>query len=344
MHSLSVPELEGIINGIRKFEGAYIQKFYELGNNAFRIKVRKEGNANIFFEIGKCIFQTKYIKEGTHTQFEQAARKRIVNSAIKGISLLENDRIVVFDLQGKENVKLIIELFGNGNLIIADSSMHILIAYKAGMLSGREIRKGNAYCTPAKGEHAKNAVSELAQLYNLPPLYIEEAMQRCGIGKGANALANDELKRLEAKAKEVSDEIKSGKGYVYLDKGIAVECSSVELAKYKGMEKREFASLGEALDFAYSTFPEEKKESKAEKGLEASIEKQRAYASQCGKEIKEYNEVGNAIFSNIYIISQIIDTMRANKRMTAEELQKLFPQVKIKGIDLKNKKVRIEIG
>ncbi len=341
-----MPELEGIINGIRKFEGAYIQKFYELGNNEFRIKVRKDSNADIFFEIGKCIFQTKYLREGMHTPFEQAVRKRIANAVIKEISLMQNDRIVLFDLHGKEDAKLIIELFGTGNIIIADPSMHIALAYKTGMLSGREIKKGSIYVPPIKGEHSKNFVSELAQRYNLPPLYIEEAMHRSGIEKNREKLeklSSSELERIEAKAKEVSDEIKNGKGYVYLDKGIAVECSSIELAKYSGKEKREFASLGEALDFAYSTLPEEKKESRAETGLKASIEKQKEYVQQCTIDEKENRDIGNAIFSNIYIINQIIDILRANKHMTADELQRLFPNVKIKEVDLKNKKVKIEL-
>ncbi len=97
-------------------------------------------------------------------------RKRISGTRIEEISMLGTDRIVIFKLAGKVPMNMIIEMFGMGNLIIADQSMKVELAYRHASASGRKIIPKEQYAEPKPPMHE--------QPYPLPPFYMEEARRK----------------------------------------------------------------------------------------------------------------------------------------------------------------------
>ncbi|MEM3202427.1 MAG: NFACT family protein [Candidatus Micrarchaeaceae archaeon] len=335
MHNLSAIELALIVGEMQRFVGFYVQKFYDLGGGKFRIKIRGDSvNTNIFCMPPKALNETKYAEECEPTQFAIAVRKRIINTKIESISMLGNDRIVVFKLAGSKQKSIILEMFGMGNLIVVDDLMNIELAYRREGASGRKIIPKERYLAP---QHQQENST-------LPPFYMDEAFARCGFSKADKLSAVQEAKLGEA-SKEIAKSIEESRSaIVYMDGGMPAEFSLIPLSKYAGKEEKKFASIEEALDFAYmhSRIPA-RKESGEQSRLAASIKKQLVLIEEWKKELAYAMEAGNFIFSNKNILNLVIEALNNDRHMAIEKLRSMFPDIEFISLDLKNKKVIIRM-
>jgi len=304
MRSITSEELSVIVDELQQFNGFYIDQFYEVSEDRFRIKLTKNKvQANLQIILSRAINKTEYIeKQGMPTSFASAIRKRIGGFQIHRIAQLNNDRIVLFALKkGVVTLNLIAEMFGKGNLIIADENMRILLTQKVLESGERTIRNGLEYKPPSQ-----SASYKFEKPTNVTPI-------------------------------------------IYRDGGRAVEYSIKELARYAELEEQRFDTLQEALDqFYYENPVGEEKEEDAEqrrkiRELEKSIEKQEKLLGGFDVEIAENKEIGSSLLERMSSENMIINAAQKNRRITREELQKQFPDVKILNVDLKNKKIRIEM-
>jgi predicted ribosome quality control (RQC) complex YloA/Tae2 family protein len=160
MRSISNQELAILANELSALSDSYIEKFYELGPSRFRIRLRRQGkDTNIYCSLARTINQTSTIEKAeTPTSFALAVRKSVYGARIKSIRQLSDDRIILFELEkAGEGLSLILEMFGKGNLIIADKEMTIVAVYRNYESNGRSIRRGSRYEPPsstAKAAHA----------------------------------------------------------------------------------------------------------------------------------------------------------------------------------------------
>ena len=136
-------------------------------------------------------------------------RKYVTNSRVVAVNQREFDRIVVIDLEkGPASYKLIIELFGDGNLLLV-SENKILNSVYSRKWKHREIRPGIPYEFPASRfdprtmdlvsfrktllTSSSDVIRTLATTVNIGGQYAEEICLRTGIEK-------------ERKAKTLTDE------------------------------------------------------------------------------------------------------------------------------------------
>lgn len=151
MRDLSLIELKELIKELKQLNGFYIDQFYETGDDKFRFKLSKnKEKIELQAILAKTINKTSYVQKTEEaTNFTLAVRKRITGFQIQGIEQYNNDRIIIFEL-GKRDAKsnIIFEMFGQGNLVLTDDKMNILLAYKLHDFKDRSVKPGIKYVSP----------------------------------------------------------------------------------------------------------------------------------------------------------------------------------------------------
>ncbi len=303
MRVITTPEIALLAKELKEFVGFYIDRFYEVAEDRFRIKLSRRGaqTENLQIILSHAVNKTSYVERQEHaSNFALAVRKRIEGFMIGDVSQYNGDRILLVRLKKGENeANMIIEMFGKGNMILADAGMVIQLAYKVHDFKDRKIRPGERYIPPKKG-----------------------------FAKEAEAL--------------------EAKPAVYRKEGKVVDYSLAGEER-EGMEKQALKTLQEALDIFYYENPiTVKRESTAkEKRVEEltlSIAKQEAGLASVDRDIEANKEKGALLLAHLREINQLVEAMQANKRLTKDELQRMFPKIKVLNVDLKEKTVRIEVG
>lgn len=350
MRELTTLELSILVKELNEYVGYHIEKFYDLEDGRFRIKMKERGkDANLFCFLCHALNKTQYIeKADTPTNFCMAIRKRITGSRISEINQLGNDRVIIFVLE-KENAKmnLIFEMFGKGNLVLTDSSMKIMLAYAQHTFKDRSIHTNSTYMPPTKETRKEgSAISRLSSEFELGPIYIENALRLSGIDAKTpySEIKKEDLSKVTNSIKKIKEDA-SGMTTVYLRDNEVVDYSLGKLKRYEGLEEREFSTMQEALDFVYSNARGEAAAENPEvKKFESSLNKQKALIDSLDKGIQQNKEIGQLLFAHMHEINQIIEKARSNRNITVKELQGAFPKFKIKAINLKDKSLTVELN
>ncbi len=370
MREVSTLELSVLSRELAALNGYHIDKFYELGEGSFRFRLSRQGRQlNLQCILGCTVGATRYIEAAEQpTGFALAVRKRISGAVIESVEQYNNDRIILMRLSKADSVLgIVFEMFGRGNMVIVENDMRIMLAYRTHDFKDRSVRPGATYVPPQGAPvtiagigEARDALAGLAKTagqdqtlasflnrsVNLGAPYVENALLRLGMdpkAKLSSALA--ELPRI---AKALADEVResAAPSYImYLKDGNAVDYSVLPLVKYDALERREFASMQELLDeFYYSTIPKETVEENAlAKELAASMEKQRQAMAEMESAMASNREAGRKIFEMLNQINMLIAYAREHRRATLEELRERFPELKIIDVDLKEKRVRLDL-
>ena len=302
MRVISASEIYVLAQELRELAGFHMEKFYEMGEGRFRIKMKRDKTqANLQIILSHTINKTNYIERtGQPSNFAMAVRKRIEGFRIESIKQINGDRIVLMALKkGEAELNLVIEMFGSGNLVITDSSMRITLAYRQRQFSDRRVSHDMEYRAPRQPSGYKMEAPKVVK----PVVFVDE-------------------------------------------KGRAVDYSIAATEKHPGLERRGFGSLQEALDLFYYDNPVvkgESGESALEKQLRLSIEKQKRLMKSTESEIETNKEIAEKIFNNMNMINRIVEELKKSKRMTKEELQEHAEGIRITDLDLKEKRVTIEI-
>jgi len=353
-----------LVRELKDIEGYFVDNFYELGKGRFRIKLAKSGaQINILCMLPYSLSKTSILEHASApTNFSIAVRKRINGFKLTSISQLNNDRIIIAKLQkGDERLSMIFELFGRGNLIIANESMQIMLAYVQHQFKDRSTFVNRQYAAPASdlvdissndsiekalvqlsGSESGMLADALQKRLQLGKPYIQQMLEDMKIEKNVT-ISSFDAHMQKMFSESLSNYINGAKGfYLYLENNIPVDFSVGMLSKYKKLEQKVFTTLSETLVAFYESEPAEQQESAEEKELSKSIEKQKEIIAQIDNDILENKKIATFIFSNMSEINRIIEIARSNKHITKEELQKASKIARIKDVDLKNKTITIE--
>ena len=369
LRQLYTLELIALAGELQELKGFHIDKFYETKDDVFRLSLSRSGaKEEIICALPYAINKTSYIElTETPTNFAMAVRKRISGFVIGAVEQYSNDRIILMSLgKGEEQANLIFEMFGKGNLIVADSAMKILLAYKPHVFKDRTVRPGSAYLPPknnnmgaldadsitaevekASSSGGETILSYLSKRIGIGTLYVEDSITRSGVDQKTKASALTQA-QLASIAKCIIKEIKacadSMNAIIYKSPDGAADFAMCDIEKYSKYEKREFTSMQELLDLMYREAPQQPAEKSAEvEGLRQSIIKQKSTLDSIDEEITYNKNAGNTIFNSMQQINGIIGALRENRHMTKEDLQKLAKGIKILDVNLKDKTVTIEM-
>ena len=289
MREMSNLELQCVVRELAKeLVGARMQKFYELGDGEFRLELHTKvrGRLDLVVELKKRIGLTRFIKPAPKepTQFAMQMRKWLEGAVIRKVEQYGMDRVAYFDLErGGEKMRLLFEMFSDGNLILAHEDDKIIAAYRHEEWKDRVIRPRSTYIFPSTGKvnpfdlseaklrdvmNEKKLAACLAQRVNLGSQYIEEVIRRAKLRpeKQADTLTNKELWELMNGFVEVFWGINRPEPQVYYKDGKPFDYAPFPLVRYEGIESRGFATMSEALDeFCASAPPAQAAETELEK-------------------------------------------------------------------------------
>jgi predicted ribosome quality control (RQC) complex YloA/Tae2 family protein len=369
MHEMTALELGVVMAELKpRLANSFMKKFYDLGNGAYRMSFHgAEGNMEIYISLLHTINETKFKEElGEATKFAMAVRKRIDDSRVFNVYQHGSDRIAILEFGTQDGrYKLILEMFGKGNLVIVNEGGKIEVCSMSVNYRDRSVRPGFDYIMPKsesveldklKGEEIERImdsvsgsqnkmITEISKFINIGPVYLDEVIKGAGLDP-RNALSHNDVAKLTEAFVKFFESLKNTKPVVYLQNGKSVDYSLVPLSKYRELEHKEFYSLSEALDEAHIESRHSDGDGGAGKDLEelnSTIDRQKELVKQFEDESVEAAQIAKTISQNMNEINHIVYYMQENRRATLEEVKKEFPNIKIEKINLKDKKITLEM-
>jgi predicted ribosome quality control (RQC) complex YloA/Tae2 family protein len=328
-----------------------VSNVYQLGSKTLLLKLHKPDKPafGLILESARRLHLTSYIVEKPMIPpaFCMALRKYLRNGFLTDVEQYEFERVVVFSFKTKtEKFKLVLELFGEGNIILVDEKGRISHALIYKRMRDRNILRGEAFAfAPSSGKNPLKVSREnfweelqgfgdfeivraLARFLSIGGIYSEEVLLRAEIEKTkpCNTLS-------EAEANAIYDNLQILLSHVLnntlepciiLDEnGGLVDALPFKLKRYERFQYRFFNSFNEALDEFYIQIATIQK---ATAGLEVGklkreaerlkriIESQEKTLAEAEAEVARNKNIGDMIYAHIGELQVLID-----KFLTAKE-------------------------
>jgi predicted ribosome quality control (RQC) complex YloA/Tae2 family protein len=350
-----------------KLEGAKIDKFYMSENEEIilSIHIPNTGKRMLRMAAPNMLFLTEQKEEMPEKpkSFVQFLRKHLSNARIRSVQQIGFERTVEITCTTKEGTfRLIMELFGKGNIILCDDDMQIVSALQLKKWSDREIKGGLKYEYPRKeanfltitedelkeiyGKSELSTVKFLAIELGLGGIFAEEVCLRAGIDKSKND--SSFVKPLFQAISSLRSE--KPKPMLIIE-DVPVDFAPVELKLNEGKDRQELPAFNELLDKLASeaiTIRESTRKNKARlqeiERLRKIIAMQEESIAAMQKEADEMQAKGEAIYHHYSLISEILEEIaKARKKFGLREIKaKLKGHHMIKGLNEEKKEITVE--
>jgi predicted ribosome quality control (RQC) complex YloA/Tae2 family protein len=346
--------------------GSRINNIYQLDSATLLSKLHKpnEPSFQMILQAGKRLHLTFYVAEKPHrpSAFCMALRKYLRNAWLTDIEQHEFERVIVFSLKSwAGTLRLILELFGDGNIILIDGENHILQALVYKQMRDRNILRGEPFIfapstgrNPLKVDYAElsdalkasgdvEAVRAIARLLSIGGLYSEETLLRAGVEKTkrCSALSDSEIKAIYESLTKLVSQAMDGKldaCIVLGNCGSFVDVVPFKLERYKveGLGFKAYGNFNEALDEFYTRVIA------TERAIaELEVDKSRNEAERLGRIIAEQERglteaearaklnkrIGDAIYAQMVDLQVLLDRFQAGKE-AGETLKSVAAELK----------------
>jgi predicted ribosome quality control (RQC) complex YloA/Tae2 family protein len=335
---LILPELK------ESAEGAFIKNVYQYGD-VFVLKLYQPagGTSHLLFEVGRRIHLTEYrrVAPKVPPKFCTALRKYLRDRRVLTVYQHDLDRIVVIGVGDETSShKLVVELFGSGNVLLLDPDDTIFVAMRYRRMKDRDvIPKAKYEFPPPRGidvmnlevdalegvlsESKTSVVRTLASRLNLDSLSCEEICALGGVNPQAEVSNLDEqaVKDLSGGLSRFIEKLKNGisEPQVILDdEDVEEQVAFVPFVfeVYNGLPTTTFSTFSQAIDnfFGVSDMELEDEEVleahvKERKRLEKIIEKQREGITRLEAQAANLRLAGEAIYNSFQMVQEVLDTI-----------------------------------
>jgi predicted ribosome quality control (RQC) complex YloA/Tae2 family protein len=282
--------------------GGFINKIYQSDKKEILIKITiptskqtlgnerpqsketsKYKQINLVIKIGKFLYACPKTDPSNSNTDDQLAkpgnrapgsyamllRKHLKNGKIIDIHQHEFDRIIVLDIQKKDKYELIIELFGDGNLILVKAGKIIQPLFSQSwsfrtIRAGAEVKYPPAKVNPIKlqegefckllSESKKDLVRALIMDLQIPGIYAEELCLRSKLDKNikANQVSQKAAEKLFKLLSLIIQEIKTHPNafliYPAEEPSKALDLVPIHLEMYKELNFKELKSYNLAIE------------------------------------------------------------------------------------------------
>ncbi len=345
--SLSSLDIAALVAEIRpKIVNSWINNIYSVGENRVILRFRKstESPFELIFELGKRFHITKYLRKKPSTPNNKilSLRKHIRDLPIKDFYQIKLDRVIAFEIAYKDGFyKLVLELFGEGNIILVGPNDKIILAYKYRRMRDRDIHPGRTFAYPPSSDENILTLTEtkflekfeefngkttafLNELLGLGPVYTRDILAKAKIeSTQTKELNEEENKRLFVAIKTLQDNI-INQNYnctKYLDDGEIVDITPTPLDRYNDLEGVEINSMNDSIDDFFSLNEEEPDytEDKAEvSGKKSKLEKilanQEEHLESLKEQEKNEKRKGDLLYAHFTEVDELLTTiMKARK-------------------------------
>ena len=276
-----------------------IQKIKQIGENAFSFELYKQKKRKYLVISDRILFLTDKNFESTNpTNFFQILKKHLLNQIIKDVRQHEFDRIVEIETR---DYLLVVELFGKGNLILADSDRKIISALILRSWKDRSILPKRKYVYPPQRINPfKLNQSELEKYFGKKEAVVVLATD---LGFGGE-LARD----------------------ICYFADIDVKSKRINVSKLHKFLKRihlEFKELEDVNEKLEKEFEEYLKKTSEEKRIDTKSERIRKAQEEALKKWQEreilYRKIGKLLYERYEDVKKELDSYK--KKMTIDDIE-----------------------
>jgi len=353
---------------------ARIENIYQLEDGTFLFRLHsKAGQENLLVEPGKRLNLTSFKHSIPEKPTSQAAQLRhyLSSAKVASIGQVDFDRILYVDVvRGDQRLRVYLEIFGDGNIVVTDESGIIKYALTNKDMKDRTIKPGRVYLPPPhRGKEMTEAVAPeeirsqkfnvaraLTRIYNLPPEVVEEALLRASINPDSSSegFTAGALAAFLSSALSIVEEVRAGclKPNIVMSGGKGTSVLPVEFHS-QGNSRKSLPTFNEAVDEYFSTLSTEslatKRKSPAEaelKNLEAILVRQVSHIKELEDARIQENEIGRLAMANLGSVQSAIETvMRSRRAGTEWELiERSVASLGVKKIDASKGILTITLG
>ena len=266
---LSGIELHYLVNKISSkiTSSYYVSNISSITKNSILLKLHHptESDINLIVSTKGIWITSKKYKQMEDNQLLSILSREIERAKINSVSQPGSERIFFLHFINKDNKerKLVIEIFGKGNIILCDESMKILWILNPVEVRHRILKTGLEYVLPPnRGEDVFQITLEgmkksrqtqpentdlvrwLAKCTSLPRKYVEEILLHSGISaKYANNLSDNDVQIIYDKTKEITSKVIDETNHepsIMVDKlGLAIDASPIVMSGDSNAKKVE---------------------------------------------------------------------------------------------------------
>ena len=373
---LSGIELHYLVNKIspKVSSGYYVSSISSITKNSILLKLHHPAEPNIMLMVStKGIwFTNKKYRQIEENQFVKVLSREIERAKISSVSQPGSERIFFLYFVNRANKvrKLIVEIFGKGNIILCDESMEILWILNPIEVRHRTLRTGFEYVLPPKrGEDVlqislesmkQNAslqpnntevVRWLGNCTSLPRKYLEEILLQSAINtEYSNLLSDNDIEIIYEKTKEITNKIINEKNHepsVILDKlGLAVDTSPIPMSKEANVKKVEtyMDGIDQVLSNEILTIGRNLKTEEANRKilvLEHDLEEQNKAKMQVISKSKSLRNLAHELMKLSSIGIQDMNDNKVNSLLQSND-SKIVHENGLTYLDLFNERVKLE--
>jgi predicted ribosome quality control (RQC) complex YloA/Tae2 family protein len=256
-----------------------VNNIYQFGEKTIIFKLHKTDTPPIrlVIEAGRRLHSTTYAEESPNEPpaFCMTLRKYLRDSWLRSIEQVEFERIIVirFDTRTGE-LKLFVELFGDGNIILTNDKDLIIHALEFKKMRDRDIlhnlvlqlppisgKNPFKVTQPELSDALKNAgatavVRALARFLGIGGVYAEELLLRANLDKTkpSNTLTEAEVEAVFGALQSLLAPVLEGKfepSIILDDEGGYLDVVPYKLKRYDACKTQVYNSFSEALDEFY---------------------------------------------------------------------------------------------
>jgi predicted ribosome quality control (RQC) complex YloA/Tae2 family protein len=256
-----------------------VNNIYQLDEKTVVFKLHKTDMPPIrlVLEAGRRLLVTSYAEENPSEPpaFCMALRKYLRNAWVAGIDQYEFERILTVGFRTKTGVlKLVVELFGEGNIILTNEQNVIIHALAYKKMRDRDILHNVVLALPPSSgknpfkvtqsvleDALKNAgetevVRVVARFLGVGGIYAEEILLRAGIDKTkpCSVLTFEDAKGIFEALQTLLSAVSGGNleaCIVLGEAGDFVDVVPIKLRRYEGYKVQVYDSFNQALDEFY---------------------------------------------------------------------------------------------
>jgi predicted ribosome quality control (RQC) complex YloA/Tae2 family protein len=307
----------------------------------------------LVLEAGKRLHLTSYVleKPPVPSGFCMALRKYLRGAWLTSIEQYEFERTVIFAFKTKVGgMRLVLELFGEGNVILISQDGKILQALTYKRMRDRNILRGETFAfAPSSGKNPfkiskdelattlasfgdVEVVRAIARSLSIGGLYAEEVLLRADVEKTkpCKALSSFEFEVFHKNLQTLLSHVSDGKfepSIVLNSKGEFIDVTPFRLKCYERFDHKFYESFNEALDEFYAriatvekaitSMKTEKLKQEAER-LKRVIESQEKALNEAKAEAEKAKQIGDIIYAHAGELQLLLEKFSAGKRAGKE--------------------------
>lgn len=327
----SALDLSFLIRELKTLDKSIVEKIFHPSKNEILLQLHKsnEGKKLLKIVAGQGIHITKEKKESTKSEkpsnFCMFLRKKLKQSRLLNITQHELERIL--ELNFSYDLKLIVELFSKGNIILCDHKNKIIFPLQTQEWKHRIIKRGNTYKYPPKTtnpfsltekefteiykkSNKENVVKTLATEFSLGRKYAEEI---CLSAKVDKTKKKTNTSKIYKEIQNIKNRPLKPNLIYSKETGELLDISPIELNIYKEENKKYIKNFSEVLEEFFRTFSEDTIQETSEKQKLLNLaEKQKEQIKELERKAEDYKKIGDLIYAHFNEIDQIIKEIKKN--------------------------------